>query len=170
MSAQPIKLISVASNVGIHETTVWRPRFKRMLIVALVLIAIALCLPSHYYVRTQAIAVPKRAQWVAVTTPGRVAQVLVRAGERVKQGEPLIILENKELSLQYEGALAQCAQSELFFKPGILDLDSADLSVQILYLLLGVRLLVVLADEQISNIIIQVFFPFSDHVAMNFIF
>lgn len=47
-------------------------------------------------------------------------------------------------------------------------MDAPDLFIQVLYLLLGIRILIILTDKNVRNIIMQLFFPFANHGAVNF--
>lgn len=68
------------------------------------LLALSIWAPWPHYVSVDAILRPADAATVFVDSPGRIAEVFVKPGERVKAGDPLLRLENESLLQELEAA------------------------------------------------------------------
>lgn len=81
----------------------WR---RPVVVLALVLLAAGLLLQCPWQVRVERPAVvrPLQAAWVRAEVPGRIKEILVKAGDRVAAGQPLAVLENVSLSSDVAGA------------------------------------------------------------------
>ncbi len=66
--------------------------------LALSVLAAALFMPFPVVVTAPLVVEPVDAQQVYVTTPGRLTAIRVRPGQRVRQGDPLVELVNRELA------------------------------------------------------------------------
>ncbi|MDD2585099.1 MAG: efflux RND transporter periplasmic adaptor subunit [Syntrophomonadaceae bacterium] len=64
------------------------------------------------------------------TQQGRVTQVLVEIGQKIKPGEKLIVLENLDLAVETDGVLAQVAQVKAQLDAGIAELEIARTELQ----------------------------------------
>lgn len=67
---------------------------------------------------------PKDVEWIATQVEGRVAQVKVRAGERVTAGDVLVILSNPELSNAAEIALFSVDEIKAAYAAYVVDLQN----------------------------------------------
>ncbi len=77
----------------------WRPRIALGLLGAGALAA--LVVPFPIVVTAPLVVEPVDAQQAYVTTPGRLTKVRVRAGQRVKKGDVLVELGNRDLAEQF---------------------------------------------------------------------
>lgn len=67
---------------------------------------------------------------IQATQQGRVVQVLVETGQKIKPGEQLIVLENLDLAVEADSVLAQVAQVKAQLDTGRAELEIAQTELQ----------------------------------------
>jgi hypothetical protein len=110
-----VKMVVINSRAADQNGPVWSIRFKRMAIIALGVFLVTLFLPTHYYVDTQAIAMPGSLQEVATVTGGRIQAIFAHPGEKVQRNQPLLQLENPDVAMRYEAAQTEYGMAQLGF-------------------------------------------------------
>jgi multidrug efflux pump subunit AcrA (membrane-fusion protein) len=83
-------------EAGVRGERSWRPRLAGGVVGALAIAAFLT--PFPVVVTAPLVVEPVGAQQAYVTTPGRLAAIRVRPGQRVKRGDVLIELANRDLS------------------------------------------------------------------------
>ena len=73
---------------------------RRAIVAALVALAAVLVLPIHYTIKCDCRLVPKTKRVIAAPFDGLLGRTKVQPGDRVKEGDPLVTLDSRELKLK----------------------------------------------------------------------
>jgi putative peptide zinc metalloprotease protein len=103
------KYLSVPGRM--HQ--VKKKRFFVVLAIASAVIAAIMFVPYPHYLRCNLVVMPKDIETVWIKEPGTLQTLVVKPGETVVAGQPLVVLENLDLNLEILEIESQIKEKEL---------------------------------------------------------
>ena len=112
-----IKVIMDASKPGVHIIKTGSASKRAATIVGALaaLAALSFVIPTRHHVRQQAVVMPRSMEGVASEVGGVVKEVHVRTGQWVNPGDPIVTLENSEITADLRTADATRLQTRIRF-------------------------------------------------------